>query len=119
MTAPLPFLAEISQLIDDIETALINQSPETVQSLCAQLQQTLQSRVRSQDPELGVSTENRLLAQAIDNRLATLRRTLLQQGAAAERALAALAPDLSVGAYGDKSGFGQAARGTHRKSFLA
>lgn len=119
MTAPLPFLTEISQLIDNIETALINQSPETVQSLCAQLQQTLQSRVRSQPPELGVSTENHVLAQAIDSRLVTLRRTLLQQGAVAERALTALAPDLAVGAYGDKSGFGQAARGAHRKSFLA
>ena len=79
----------------------------------------LQQRARTPTKDDWSSPENQALALSIDKRLALLRKTLLQQGAAAERALATLLPERAVGAYGDKSGFGQAARGPNLKSYQA
>lgn len=119
MTTPSPFLVDVSALVDGIEAALIAQQPDLVQSMCAQLQQALQLRTRNPSQDNWTSPENQALALSIDKRLALLRKTLLQQGAAAERALATLLPERAVGAYGDKSGFGQAARGPNLKSYQA
>jgi hypothetical protein len=119
MTTPSSFLVDVSALLDSIEAALVAQNPETVQSLCAQLQQTLQARTRTAVKDSWTSPESQALALSIDKRLALLRKTLLQQGAAAERALATLLPDRAVGGYGEKSGFGQAARGPNLKSYQA
>lgn len=119
MTTPSPFLSDLSLLIDGIEAALIAQTPDVVQSLCLQLQQVLQQRTRTPTPDDWSSPENQALALGIDKRLAGLRKTLLQQSAAAERGLATLLPDRATGAYGDKSGFGQAARGPNRKFYQA
>ena len=120
MTTPSPFLADLSALIEGIEAALIAQAPDAaVQSMCMQLQQALQQRARTPTKDDWSSPENQALALSIDKRLALLRKTLLQQGAAAERALATLLPERAVGAYGDKSGFGQAARGPNLKSYQA
>ncbi len=119
MSTPSPFLIDLSALIDHIEAALIAQAPETLQSLCVQLQQTLQNRSRTPDKDDWSSPENQSLALAIDKRLALLRKTLLQQSAATERALATLLPDRAVGAYGDKSSFGQTHRGLNLKSYQA
>lgn len=119
MTTPSPFLADLSALIEGTEAALIAQAPDAVQSMCMQLQQALQQRARTPTKDDWSSPENQALALSIDKRLALLRKTLLQQGAAAERALATLLPERAVGAYGDKSGFGQAARGPNLKSYQA
>lgn len=119
MTAPSPFLTDLALLLDGIESALLAQNPEAVQSLCAQLQQALQNRARQGAKEDWSTPENRRLSESIDQRVGLLRKTLLQQGAAADRALATLLPDRAVGAYGDKSGFGQAARGPNLKSYQA
>ena len=119
MTTPSPFLNEVSSLVSSLEAALVAQSPDTVQSLCLQLQQTLQAKTRTPPPENWTTPENQVLAQTLDARLAAIRKTLLQQGAAAERALTTLFPERAVGAYGEKSGFGTANPGGRRQSYLA
>lgn len=119
MTTPSSFLADLSSVLDGIEAALISQNTDSLQALCLQLQQGLQQQARAGlDPETW-GAEQQALAQSVEKRLAVVRQTLLQQGAAAERALATLLPDRAVGSYGDKSGFGHAARGTNLKSYQA
>jgi len=114
------YLAHVSGLLDGIEAALIDQAPDHVLRLCQQLQQTLQNRPQPPGKEWLPTTEEQAAAQLIDHRLAVLRKTLLQQGAAAERALTTLLPDRAVGVYSNKSGFGSAAvRSPHIKSFQA
>lgn len=121
MTAPSAFLAELSSLLDRMEAALLAQDTDAVLQLSTQLQHALQhpSPWPPDNSPQGLSTTDHLLAQGIEQRLAQLRSTLIQQGAAAERALATLFPDRGVGAYADKSGYGPAGRGANRRSYLA
>lgn len=119
MTTPFLLLNEVSALLDRVEAALIAQDSDTVLQLCAQLQHALQNPSARPTPGRELSTEDKLLGQHIEQRLGQLRATLVQQGAAAERALATLFPDRGVGAYADKSGYGPAGRGAHRRSYLA
>ena len=119
MTTPSSFLADVNTLLDSIENALVEQSHDKVNTLCQQLQQMLQTHVRVQKQEMLSSAEDRVLTQLIEKRLAVLKTTLVQQGAAADRALATLLPDRALGSYGNKtSSFGQA-RGPNLKSYQA
>lgn len=119
MTAPSSFLADVSTLLDGIEAALIASAPDAVPDLCQQLQQVLHNRARNHGHEDWSSHDDQVAAQAIERRISTLRTTMLQQGASAERALATLLPDRGLGAYGGKSGFASGARGPNLKSYQA
>jgi len=119
MTAPPSFLADLSTLLDGIEATLIASAPDTLMSLCQQLQQALHNRARSPGQDDWSSPEDQAAAQSIERRISALRTTMLQQGASAERALATLLPDRGLGAYGGKSGFASGARGPNLKSYQA
>lgn len=119
MTGPSSFLVEISTLLDGIDAALIASNPDTVMTLCHQLQQTLHNRALSPARDDWSSPADRSAAQAIERRISLLRTTMLQQGASADRALATLFPDRALGAYGGKSGFASGARGPNLKSYQA
>jgi hypothetical protein len=105
--------------LDGIEAALITSTPDALTSLCHQLQQMLQDGARGLAHADWSQPNDRAAAQAIERRIASLRSTLLQQGASAGRALATLLPDRALGAYGGKSGFTSSARGPHVKSYRA
>ena len=113
------FLQTLSSQLDTIEAALIHQDPAAVSLACQQLQQLLQNRSRQAGVEDWSSADNRVASAAIDQRMKTLRQTLLQQSAAAGRALATLLPTEALESYGGKAAFGAAARGPNTKRYQA
>ena len=119
MTPTSPFLQNLVAQLDTIEAALLAQDTDTLTTACQQLQQLLQSRARQPGKEKWTDEPNRLVAMGIDKRLKVLRQALLQQGAAAERALSTLFPNGSPSAYGNKSAFGAASRGPNTRLYQA
>ncbi len=114
-----PFLHTLSNHLDAIEAALVLQDPAAVALACQQLQQLLLERARQPSGDNWTSSENRQAAAAIEQRMKTVRQTLLQQSAAASRALAALLPDDAPNAYGRKPAFGMPLRGPNTKVYQA
>jgi hypothetical protein len=119
MPDPSLFLQTLSTQLDAIEAALLQQEPASVSLACQQLQQLLVERSRQPGEENWSSPENRIAAAAIDQRMKSVRTTLLQQGAAAGRALATLLPAKALDSYGGKAAFGTATRGPNTRFYQA
>lgn len=119
MSDPNPFLQTLSNQLDTIEAALLQQDPAAVSLACQQLQQLLVERSRQPTSDNWSSAQDRLAADRIDQRMKSVRATLLQQGAAAGRALATLLPAETLDSYGGKAAFGTSSRGPNTRFYQA
>lgn len=119
MSDPSLFLQTLSTQLDTIEAALIQQDPAAVSLACQQLHQSLVEQSRRATAENWSSPENRIAAARIDQRMKSVRTTLLQQGAAAGRALATLLPAEALDSYGGKAAFGTSTRGPNTRFYQA
>ncbi len=113
-----PFLPTLNQQLDAVETALLAQDATAVAQACQALQVLLQARSRQRTPEDWSAGGTLADAHTTQLRLQRLRQTLLQQGAAATRALAVLLPEQS-GGYGGKAAFSPSSAGPNTKRYLA
>lgn len=116
---PNPFLQTLNQQLDAVEAALLAQNAAAVTQSCQALQALLQARIRQGGGDHWGSGEALAEAQTTGQRLQRLRQTLLQQGAAATRALAVLLPEQSANGYGGKSAFSPTSTGPHTKRYQA